>query len=274
MADIQTYTEQPQTEYKFNPNDHLMQIKNKGGASDYLPVQWRLVWFRSLCPGGTIETEMVHLDLDRETEEETYAWNNDLRRSEKIIKRANGIAIFRATVKDGKGGIAIGTKSEKAASFPDFIEKAETGAIGRALAALGYGTQFAPELDEQHRIVDAPVEQQRPTQSQRSQQQRPQPTETEREAYKKRRQVVDADPPRQATKAAIAPQKPIASIPTFAGLRKSAVKYLDEETFEAVLKDFVRDNRLKPNHEFGPDDIVKLQSTLKPMIDEARKQPA
>ncbi|HYT33859.1 MAG TPA: hypothetical protein VEL69_02390 [Ktedonobacteraceae bacterium] len=143
----------------FNPNEHLMQIKNKNGASDYLPVQWRLVWFREQCPQGTIETEMVLLDLDRETEEETYAWNQEARRSEKVIKRANGIAIFRAVVKDGKGGIATGTKSEKSASFPDFIEKAETGAIGRALAELGYGTQFAPELDEQHRLADAPVEQ-------------------------------------------------------------------------------------------------------------------
>src|SRR5437763_15265620 len=145
----------------FNPANHLMQIKNRNGSADYLPVQWRLVWFREQCPQGMIETEMILLDLDRETEEEGYAWNNDTRRSEKVIKRANGIAIFRAVVKDGKGGIAIGTKSEKAASFADFLEKAETGAIGRALAALGYGTQFAPELDEQHRMVDAPVDRER-----------------------------------------------------------------------------------------------------------------
>jgi len=64
-------------------------------------------------------------------------------------------------VKDGQGGVATGTKSEKAASFPDFIEKAETGAIGRALAALGYGTQFTgDEWDEAHRIVDSPVDRQ------------------------------------------------------------------------------------------------------------------
>jgi hypothetical protein len=146
----------------FNPNDHLVQIKNRNGSADYLPVQWRLVWFREHCPEGSIETEMLHLDLDRETEEEGYAWNNDTRRSEKVIKRAIGLAVFRATVRDGKGGIATGTKSEKAASFPDYIEKAETGAIGRALAALGYGTQFAPDLDEQHRIVDAPVDRNTP----------------------------------------------------------------------------------------------------------------
>ncbi|MGH2481156.1 MAG: hypothetical protein ACRDHW_15985, partial [Ktedonobacteraceae bacterium] len=55
-------------------------------------------------------------------------------------------------------GVATGTKSEKAASFGDFLEKAETGAIGRALAALGYGTQFTgEEFDERHRIVGSPV---------------------------------------------------------------------------------------------------------------------
>lgn len=146
----------------FNPNDHLIQIKNRNGSADYLPVQFRLVWFREMCPDGTIETEMIHLDLDRETEEETYQWNNETRRSEKVTKHAQGICIFRATVSDGKGGKATGTKSEKAASFPDFIEKAETGSIGRALAALGYGTQFAPELNEEHRIVDAPVDRGQP----------------------------------------------------------------------------------------------------------------
>ena len=142
----------------FNPSEHVIQIKNRNGAADYLPVQWRLVWFREQCPNGTIDTEEVEVDLDREAEEEGYAWNSETRRSEKIVKRARGYARFRAVVTDGKGGRATGTKSEIAASFPDFIEKAETGAIGRALAALGYGTQFAPELNEEHRIVDAPVD--------------------------------------------------------------------------------------------------------------------
>lgn len=144
----------------FNPNNHVIQLKSKDGAKDYLPVQWRLVWFREQCPHGTIETEMLHLDLDRVTEEEAFVWNNEKRRSEKVVKQGTGFVLFKATVKDGKGGVATGTKSEKAASFPDYIEKAETGAIGRALAALGYGTQFAPELSEEHRIVDSPVDRQ------------------------------------------------------------------------------------------------------------------
>jgi hypothetical protein len=142
----------------FNPREHLIQLKSREGSKDYLPVQWRLVWFREQCPQGTIETEIVHLDLDRETEEETFVWNSEKRRSEKSVKTARGIAIVRAVVRDGKGGVATGTKMEKAASFSDWLEKAETGSIGRALAALGYGTQFAPDLDEAHRIVDAPVD--------------------------------------------------------------------------------------------------------------------
>jgi len=151
------YSRDEQRFRSFNPNEHVIEIKTKNGLADYLPLQWRLVLFRSECPDGSIETEPIQIDLDRETEEEGFAWNDERRRSEKVIKRANGFALFRAVVKNGKGGIATGTKSEKAASFPDYIEKAETGAIGRALAALGYGTQFAPELDEEHRIVDAPV---------------------------------------------------------------------------------------------------------------------
>ncbi len=142
----------------FNPIDHLMQIKSKQGSSDYLPVQWRLVWFREVCPQGTIETEELEYDTEKECSVEAFVWNPDKKRSEKIIKMAKGYARYRAIVTDGKGGRATGTKAECRASFEDYGEKAETGAIGRALAGLGYGTQFAPELNEEHRIVDAPVD--------------------------------------------------------------------------------------------------------------------
>jgi len=42
----------------------------------------------------------------------------------------------------------------------DYIEKAETKALGRALAALGFGTQFCPDFEfgaREGRVVDAPV---------------------------------------------------------------------------------------------------------------------
>lgn len=115
----------------FNPNEHLINLKGK----DYLPVQWRLVWFREKCPQGLIETDVIKLDLDAK------------------------IAVFKASVCDGNGGQSTGHGSESAKDFQDYIEKAETKAIGRALAALGFGTQFAgEELDEMPRIVDSPVD--------------------------------------------------------------------------------------------------------------------
>ena len=49
-------------------------------------------------------------------------------------------------------------EKETEIGFPDYIEKAETGAIGRALAMCGYGTLQAPEFDEQDRLADAPLE--------------------------------------------------------------------------------------------------------------------
>ena len=157
----QTTNDQADTQRtrSFNPNEHLLKLKSKDGLKDYLPVQWRLVWFREQCPGGTIDTEEIVVDLDRECELEVNQWNNETRRSEKVMKRARGYARFRAVVTDGKGARATGTKSESAVNFADYIEKSETGAIGRALAALGYGTQFTgDEFEEGERLADAPVD--------------------------------------------------------------------------------------------------------------------
>ncbi len=106
----------------------LLDLRGK----DYLQVAHRLVWFREDHPDWSIETEALTIQSD--------------------------YAIFTARVKDESGRlIATGTKHETKQGFFDFIEKAETGAIGRALALCGYGTQFAPELDEGERIVDSPL---------------------------------------------------------------------------------------------------------------------
>jgi hypothetical protein len=151
-------TELEQEQKSFNPNSHIIQLKSQQGPKDYLPVQWRLVWFRDQYPQGEITTEILHLDMDKEIEIEVDKWNDTIKRYEKVKKVAKGICVFKATIKDGKGGIATGTKQENAASFADYIEKAETGAIGRALAALGYGTQFTEDDGEGERLADAPVE--------------------------------------------------------------------------------------------------------------------
>jgi hypothetical protein len=115
----------------FDPSKHLRPMK---GGAEYLDVKWRLVWLREEHPDAEIET--------RNLEHEAGKW-----------------ASFWARVAIPGQGSATGHGSETAADFRDYYEKAETKALGRALAALGYGTQFVgDELDEGQRIVDAPVQ--------------------------------------------------------------------------------------------------------------------
>jgi hypothetical protein len=61
-------------------------------------------------------------------------------------------------VADGEGGQATGYGTETQADFADFCERAETRALGRALAVLGFGTQLVgQDLTEGEHVVDAPV---------------------------------------------------------------------------------------------------------------------
>lgn len=104
----------------------------------YLQVAHRLVWFREDHPTAIIKTQMLS-----DTGEE-------------VIFRAE----IYLSVKDGQPQmVATAHKRESKKTFADNIEKGETGAIGRALAMAGYGTQFTgDELDEGDRLADAPVD--------------------------------------------------------------------------------------------------------------------
>jgi hypothetical protein len=119
----------------FNPRDHFINLKGK----QYLPVAARIAWFRDECPDWTVNT---------------YA-----------VPELSGAdyCTFAAEILDNNGRlIAKAHKTEHEKHFADYREKAETGAIGRALALCGFGTLFAQELEEpivngtEMRIVDTP----------------------------------------------------------------------------------------------------------------------
>lgn len=120
----------------FDPSKHVIDLKGK----QYLPVAWRIAWLRNKHPGAQLVT--------------------------KVIEHSEKHAIFRAEVripdeKDGpgvfRGAVATGYGSETQGDFGDFLEKAETKAIGRALAALGFGTQFCDDFDEGGSVTDSPI---------------------------------------------------------------------------------------------------------------------
>lgn len=123
----------------FNPSEHLTEIRGKGGTSQYLEVKFRLVWLREQHPDAVVSTELLE-------------------------HRLGEVAVFRAIVTTPAGGSATGHGMETQRDFGDYLQKAETAAIGRALAALGYGTQFCEDMvigharGGQRRIADAPVD--------------------------------------------------------------------------------------------------------------------
>lgn len=108
-----------ETPRSFDPAAYLTEHRGR----KYLEVRWRLLWLRVEHPDAQIETEEVASGDD---------W----------VK-------FRARVTIPGGGSATGHALQHRQDFPGgYLEKAETKAVGRALAFLGYGSQFATEFDE------------------------------------------------------------------------------------------------------------------------------
>jgi hypothetical protein len=85
------------------------QVRFEKTEANYLPVAARIAWFRKDHAYWSIVTDVEQL--------------------------ADKAVVMKATIKDNWGNvIATARKKETEAGFPDYIEKAETGAIGRALA--------------------------------------------------------------------------------------------------------------------------------------------
>lgn len=115
----------------FNPKDHMIKLQGK----DYLLVADRILWFRTANQTGSIQTDLIQFD--------------------------STIAVVKATVIIDGMIVATGYAAclATAGKMGRYLEKAETGAIGRALGIAGYGTQFSgDELDEGDQLSDAPRE--------------------------------------------------------------------------------------------------------------------
>ena len=109
-----------------NLADHVMNLKGR----EYLPVAPRIVAFREACPGWSIMTEPLDI----------------------------GQSLYCKAIILDDGGRVIATAHKVVTSFAGgAFEKAETGAIGRALSLCGYGTLAAQDMDEGEDIADSPA---------------------------------------------------------------------------------------------------------------------
>lgn len=132
---------------QFNPADiqkYLTQLSGK----PYLEVMWRLFWLEQSVTRYEITSKTEFINPDAAAFTVTVSiWD------EKDVRDPAAKPIRTGT------GVGSETKSD----FRDFIEKAQTKALGRALAQVGFGTQFATELGGEldapsnPRPVDAPV---------------------------------------------------------------------------------------------------------------------
>ena len=110
----------------YNPHEHLVKIKAKDGTlKDYLPAGWRLYELRLRYPNITIESEIVHLDAER------------------------NLVVVKAWMFDGK----TYAESERRASaykqgFLSALDKVETAAKARASRDFGISTELALDMDD------------------------------------------------------------------------------------------------------------------------------
>ena len=99
---------------EFNPLDYVIRTR---GQRDYLEVKYRVLWLRREHPTARIESE--------------------------CLDHSESFALFRVTIDLGDKGYAEGHGSESRESFANFIERAETRALGNALDNLGFSTDAA-----------------------------------------------------------------------------------------------------------------------------------
>ncbi len=125
-------TDTPTPAKGFDPAKHLSKVK----GNDYLEAKWRIVWFRDQYPAGSIDTDLV-----------SHTGNTAIFKAKVVALDTDGVI----------HGSATGWGSCDVSGFDAYIEKAETKAISRALATLGFGTQFSLDLDDTDAIADSPV---------------------------------------------------------------------------------------------------------------------
>lgn len=126
----------------FDPAEFTRQLPNEDGSTSlYLDVKYRLLWFRLHRPQGKIVPDIVHVD-EKSAVVSCKLYEDKADAADQFLAQASAQR-FCSEEKYGDR----------------YLEIAETAAIGRVLAAAGYGTQFCGNTDMLSGIIaDAPIE--------------------------------------------------------------------------------------------------------------------
>ncbi len=126
----------------FSHAEFTREIPNDDGTKSlYLDVKYRLLWFRLHRPEGKIDSEIIRVD-DKSAVVCCRLYNDRKDPPEQYIARASAQRFFNSDKYGDR-----------------YLEIAETAAMGRVLAAAGYGTQFCSSSDMLSDVIaDAPVE--------------------------------------------------------------------------------------------------------------------
>jgi len=117
---------------QFNPAEHLVQIKAKDGTmKDYYPANWRLYELRLRHPMITLESEIVHMEVEQ------------------------NLVIVKAWIFDGK---TYAESERRASAYKQgslaSLDKVETGAKARAARDFGIGTEYALDMEAEDEQAD------------------------------------------------------------------------------------------------------------------------
>lgn len=126
----------------FAPAEFTRSLPNDDGSTSlYMDVKYRLLWFRLHCPNGKANPEIIHID-------------------DKCAVVCCKIYRDRTDPADQYIGKGYAQRFRSDEKYGDrFLEIAETAALGRALAAAGYGTQFCGASDLLTNVMaDSPVD--------------------------------------------------------------------------------------------------------------------
>lgn len=236
----------------FSPASLVVETQNENNdKSKYLPVRERIGWFRLVYPKGNISTELI-----------------------KIAETLGKQSIVKATVADGEMILGSGYGAAVFNTDDNFgkshVECAETKAIGRALSAAGFGTQFSDDYElPEGEVVDGgiPIAKPDAAKEEKLKTTRKAKTTKEENTVSAKSSPVPVEPPKKVE--AEEPAKAVNPVPA---VNKDGERSVEEQKFnkkvEMLAKNITPAMSKGISITYGPEPHKTIAETYKEEVNE------